>query len=96
MFLTYRPTGDSVFLGKRMAYGWYGVPENLPELILKLFNKSERDGIGFSQDDFCISMESGENQPFVLDDFQYGDLEDDGIRKLIIPEDVPYGKPELI
>lgn len=97
MYLVYRPTGDAVFLGKRMGWGWSGTPENVAERILELFNKSKDGIIDFSQDDFAIAMEQGENQPHVISKYRYKHPQDSGnICTLVIDESVPYGKPESI
>lgn len=39
MFLTYRPTGESVCIGSRMGYGWSAARE-LTEKIYTLFERS--------------------------------------------------------
>ena len=60
MFLVYAPTGDAVYLGKRMSLGYYGTPEDVSKSIAALFEKAEclaRDE-GFCQDDFIIAFES--------------------------------------
>ena len=97
MFLVFRPTGDAVFLGKRMGRGWYGTPEDVAESIAILFEKAEEAAGGeFSQDDFAIALESGENQPHVIDKWKYKDMNGGKVRSLEIDEQVPYGKPESI
>jgi hypothetical protein len=98
MFLVYRPTGDAVYLGKRLAWGWYGTPKDLAEQVLNLFEKAEKvAGEGdFSQDDFAIALEQGENQPNVIDKWQYKDIEQDNALSLMIDPSVSYGKPEGI
>ena len=92
MFLVYRPTGDAVFLGKRMGDGWYGTPEDVAERIASLFSKAEECQGQYSMDDFAIAMEQGDNQPNVISKWKYTD--DDNV--LMIDESVPYGKYEGI
>lgn len=96
MFLVYRPTGDAVYLGKRMWWGWYGTPEDLAQRIAELFEKAEKAAGGFSQDDFAIALENGEYQPHAIDKWQYKDMEGGKVRSLEIDDSVPYGKPEGI
>ena len=97
MFLVYRPTGDAVYLGKRMGWGWYGTPEDVAERIAELFERAEKAaGEGdFSQDDFAIALESGKHQPHAIDKWRYKG-EGGKVRSLEIDESVPYGKPESI
>jgi len=98
MFLVYRPTGDAVYLGKRMGWGWYGTPEDVAQRIAALFEKAEEAaGGGFSQDDFALALEACENQPHAISKWQYGERAADGsVSKLVIEQSVPYGKPERI
>ena len=100
MFLVYRPTGDAVFLGKRMGWGWYGTPEDVAESIAVLFERAEEYAEAasgeFSQDDFAIALESGENQPHAIDKWKYKDMNGGKVLSLEIDEQVPYGKPESI
>ena len=101
MFLVYRPTGDAVFLGKRMGWGWYGTPKDVAESIAALFEKAEKaagEGAkrGLSQDDFAIALESGGNQPHVISKWQYKDVDGRKVRSLAIDSSVPYGGPENI
>lgn len=98
MFLVYRPTGDAVFLGKRMGWGWYGTPEDVAQRIAELFARAERASSGeVSQDDFALALESGANQPHALDNWRYDETSDDRkVRRLEIDPSVPYGKPESL
>lgn len=100
MFLVYRPTGDAVFLGKRMGRGWYGTPKDLPEKILELFRRAKEAAAAseraFSQDDFAVALEHGEHQPHAIDKWQYGTRDDDMIHTLIIEDSVPYGTSEKL
>lgn len=60
MYLVHRPSNKFVFLGKRMANGWYHVPSNLEEKITELFSLDENVE---TQDDFVIGMEDIEHAP---------------------------------
>lgn len=100
MFLVYRPTGDAVYLGKRMAHGWYGTPDDLVERIEQLFAKVDAVS-GFhgepSQDDFAIALEQGKRQSHVIHNWQYSPDETGvKIEKLIIDTSVPKGAREDI
>jgi len=98
MFLVYRPTGDAVFLGKRMSWGWYGTPNDIVERIALLFEKAAEAAAkdGFSQDDFAVALEIGKNHPFVISEWKYNKTKDKGIVSLAIDASVRYGKPEEI
>jgi hypothetical protein len=98
MFLVYRPTGDVVYLGKRMGYGWYGTPEDVAQRIAALFEKAENAAGGdISQDDFAIALEFGDNQPHAISDWKYGERASDGsVSSIAIEHSVPYGKPECV
>ena len=66
MYIVFKPTGDKVYLGKRMGWGWYDVPKNLPEKLEQLFQVAEtclEDN--FHQDDFAIGMEDPLNDSMV-------------------------------
>jgi len=67
MFLVYKPTGDAVCLGKRMADGWYDVPETLGAALQKLFNLVEHVG---PLDAFALAMEDGWDNPHIVDDWK--------------------------
>lgn len=56
MYLLHRPSGRAVYLGKRMASGWYGAPSNVRDALEALYEAVERDP-GDNGDDFCIAME---------------------------------------
>ena len=98
MYLVYRPTGDCVYLGKRMGWGWYDTPDDVADRIRKLFEKVEaikRDTC--SQDDFAIALQAGKHQPHVIHDWSFiwqrGGFVSD---KITIDEHVPYGESEVI
>jgi len=98
MYLVFRPTGDCVFLGKRLAEGWYGTPADLCERIEALFEKVMDRPEGASQDDFAIALEQGQNQPHVIRDWQYDRNKDPmtPTTNLIVSDTVPRGTPEGI
>lgn len=97
MFLVYRPTGDAVCVGKRMGWGVVWNPTRSKKKIELLFKKAqEASDNEYSQDDFAIALESGENQPHILDKWTYGETPTDGLVRLIIDPSVSYGKPETI
>lgn len=55
MYLTHRPSGLSVYLGKRMGWEWYNTPDDLADQVRRLFECAPlEDG----HDDFCISLEA--------------------------------------
>jgi hypothetical protein len=56
MYIVFKPTGDKVYLGKRMGYGWYNVPEDIHEQLSNLFHLAEESCFD-EQDNFCIGME---------------------------------------
>lgn len=56
MLLVYEPTGDAVYLGKRMGYGWYDVPADIKESIEALFKKAEK--YNEDQDAFILILET--------------------------------------
>lgn len=67
MFLTHRPSGLAVYLGKRMGDGWYygDGKANLREEICKFFDRVEATGV--NQEDMAIAMEmTSDNEPFVI------------------------------
>lgn len=55
MYLVHLPSKTGVFLGKRMAGGWYGAPEDLPARLDELFAVA---GESDQQDHFCLMFES--------------------------------------
>jgi hypothetical protein len=95
MFLVYRPTGDAVFLGKRMGFGWYGAPQDLEIRLSALFARSEEaasQNPQYSQDDFLLAMEDNEGAIHAINgdswDYSKGALDD----PLIIHDSVPYSE----
>lgn len=91
MFLVYRPTGDCVLLGKRLATGWYTPSEDvksISEKLTELFQKAEKEcSEGKAQDDFCVAMELCDNGPLVLLNWAYGISENGTVERLILAED---------
>ena len=58
LWLVHRPSGRRVFLGKRMAWGWYGAPEDTGARLNAMFEAIECD-----QDDFELVMEDASRAP---------------------------------
>ena len=83
MFLMHRPSGLAVYLGKRMAWGWYGTPENIAENIKNLFDVSIDETCKPSdQDDFCIAMEDSSELMHVDADWTHCEPVDNGLVRL--------------
>lgn len=82
MYLVHKPTGRAVFLGKRMAWGWYSVPDDIKERLEALFEAVEDDA-GSSQDDFAVALECATDQPHAIDDWEYADQEAGGKIQLL-------------
>ncbi len=57
MFLRHNPSGDYIFLGKRMEGGWYGVPNETATNRYLLFKHAGEDNRG--QDDFSLVFDEG-------------------------------------
>ena len=64
MFLLHRPSGMAVYLGKRMATGWYDAPDDAGQRITTLFDMVERDHC--DSEDFCIAMEDASGAPAAI------------------------------
>lgn len=98
MFLVYRPTGDAVYLGKRLGSGWHDTPEDVAERIAELFQKAEQTASqsDFSRDDFAVALEQGEHQPHAIAKWGYEKADGGKLIRLDVDESVPYGKPEGI
>jgi hypothetical protein len=58
MYLLHRPSGKAVYLGKRLGWGWYNVPDDLTMRVNELFRLVEEGEVDGSQDDFCIALET--------------------------------------
>lgn len=71
LWLVHRPTGKSVFLGKRMAWGWYGAPEDIGAQLKALYDAIEHSDT--NQDDFLLAMEDADDAPSCTDNFIYED-----------------------
>ncbi len=72
MWLVHRPTGESICLGKRMAWGWHGPPTQ--ESLTEFYNRcvDGDDSIG-GQDDFVLAMEDASGAPACTDKWTYDD-----------------------
>jgi hypothetical protein len=68
MYLVYKPSGDSVYLGKRMAWGWYGTPSDVAAQIANLFDRAQDAALDLdaSQDDFALAMEDSDDAEFAI------------------------------
>jgi hypothetical protein len=78
LFLVFKPSGHAVYLGKRMAFGWYDTPDDLSERIKALFEKVEEacsDNGEFSQDDFAVALEVEPDlpSPHIIHDWEFLD-----------------------
>ena len=82
MYLMHRPSRKAVYLGKRMGFGWYSVPDDVKERIEALFEMSEKCSDQDNQDDFCVAMEDGESATLVDSSWQYGEKDERGIISL--------------
>lgn len=57
-------SGAGVYLGKRMGWGWYGIPEDLREKLAELFCHVEQS---------CQSAHEGDDFEIVMEDAPYQD-----------------------
>ena len=104
LYLVYRPTGHAIGLGKRMADGYYGVSDDLPQKLQQLFDAAydafQESGREFSQDDFCLAMEMAEHQPYVLTHGQWAwadeQHETPGILRMVIADEVAHCDKEMM
>jgi hypothetical protein len=65
MYLVHQPTGLSLYLAKRMGYGWYfgvGYPD-----IAGFLSYVEKHDMTGSQDDFIIGMENASLAPAAVE-----------------------------
>jgi len=58
MFLLHVPSGYSVYLGKRMGWGWYDADESTGPRIQRLFEMVETQQAEGEQDAFAIAFEN--------------------------------------
>lgn len=80
LWLVHRPTGKSVFLGKRMALGWYLPQEDqqgpIGTKLQKMFDDMDEamdGGNALLQDDFILAIEDPSGAPACTDDWIYED-----------------------
>lgn len=73
LWLVHRPTGESVFLGKRMGVGWYGAHNDLGSRINEFFSTCEDKGDANNQDDFVLAIEDASDAPNATDEWVYED-----------------------
>ena len=72
LWLIHRPSGASVYLGKRMGLGWYqDKPEQLAEKLEEFFKEAEGGSDGHTQDDFILGLEDASGAPSATDKWQY-------------------------
>ena len=89
MLLVHRPTGLAVFLGKRMAWGWYtseGIGYRLEERISSLFEEVENSDYTGTQDDFALAMEVCTGAECAIDNWSYGPKRADKLIQLVLKE----------
>lgn len=63
MWLAHRPTGEAVYLGKRMGYGWYDATADLGARVEAFYQRCGAAGAHDSQDDFILVMEDARGAP---------------------------------
>lgn len=82
MYLVHRPTRLGIYLGKRMAIGWYGVPPVLAARLQSLFDQVEQADYDGSQDDFAVVLEDDDESPLACRDLTTTpgqDIDEDGV-----------------
>jgi hypothetical protein len=62
MYLVHR-SGKGIYLGKRMADGWYDAPENLGMKLQALFDVTEFED---NTDDFMLVMERANKGSYII------------------------------
>ena len=80
MFLLHNPSGLCVYLGKRLAWGWYSVPKDLGKQLQTLFDHLRANPEGH-QDDFVVAVEDAKGASMATDKWIYG-KDKDGFGKL--------------
>lgn len=68
MFLVHVPTGKCVFLAKHMGEGWYGVPDDIRDRIVRLFEETYPPEHGHPED-FALAMEDSSAAPGAIETF---------------------------
>ena len=58
MFLLHEPSGYHVYIGKRMGWGWYGIPPAFQKTAQRLFDLVESQEAEGDQDSFVIALEA--------------------------------------
>jgi hypothetical protein len=84
MYLLHRPSGAHLYLGKRMASGWYDAPRQFD--IEDFYDKTEAHALGAHSglDDFALVMEHADGAPRAQEcDW---DISDERNPKLVIKE----------
>ncbi len=80
MFLLHQPSGVAVYLGKRMATGWYDTPKCVGDRIKALFEQVELENV--ATDDFCLAMEDASAAPMVVEYRKISEADGNGLVKL--------------
>jgi hypothetical protein len=57
MFLLHAPSGYYVRLGKRMGWGWYGVPQDIAQRIQRLYDLIETQEAEGDQDYLVVAFD---------------------------------------
>ncbi len=74
MWLVHRPTGESICLGKRMAWGWYDRSEDMSQRLNEFYQRCvDGDDSMAGQDDFVLAMEDASGAPECTDRWTYDD-----------------------
>lgn len=89
MFLVHVPTGLAVYLGRRMAWGWYNHAdnENIGPNIARLFRVLEEmnDSYAGRQDDFSVALEDVSGASSANGAWWYGpEKRQDGLWQLVM------------
>jgi len=87
LYLVHRPTNASVYLGKRMAHGWYGAYPELGEKMAEFF---EAAGDYLDQDDFVLALEDASGAPGATDRWKYVGPDNE----IELDNPLPDGEPE--
>lgn len=66
MYLMHRPSGLYIYLGKRLANGWFDIPDNLGFKIEQLHRNIWEEGY-YTTDDFCIGLEDATGAPMAME-----------------------------
>lgn len=77
LFLGFKPSGEMVYLGRRMGFGWCGARTDLRKEMDDFFDRCEDAALqscdGDVQDHFVLLIEDGENAPDCEGNWRYAD-----------------------